>query len=63
MFNKYLGSILRHAFTVAAGALGAIGVSEVQQAQFIAINSEIILSVLIYGIGQSASFIRIQKTK
>lgn len=61
MFNKYLGSILRHAFTVAAGALGAIGVSEAQQAQFIAINSEIILSVLIYGVGQSLSFLKVSK--
>lgn len=61
MFNKYLGSILRHGLTVAAGALAAIGVSEAQQAQFIAINSEIILSVLIYGVGQSLSFLKVSK--
>lgn len=61
MFNRYLGSLLRHGLTVAAGALGAIGVNEAQQAQFIAVNSEIVLAVVIYGIGQALSFLKEQK--
>lgn len=61
MFNNYLGSILRHGLTVAAGALGAIGVSEAQQAQFVAVNTEIVLAVLVYGIGQALSFLKEQR--
>lgn len=61
MFNKYIGSILRHALTVAAGALGAIGVSEAQQSQFILVNSDVILAILLYAIGQALSFLKTQK--
>ncbi len=61
MINKYLGSVIRHALTVVAGALGVVGLSEAQAAQFVTVNAEVIGAIVLYALGQGLSFIKINK--
>lgn len=61
ILDKYLGGVVRHMLTFLAGILVAYGLSEGQTAQFVAVNTEVIVGVLSYVIGQGLSFVNTKK--
>lgn len=61
VLDRYLGGVVRHFLTFLAGVLVAYGLSEAQSAQFVAVNTEVIMGVLSYVLGQGLSFINTKK--
>lgn len=55
--NKYVASLIRHALTIVAGWLAAIGLSEELIHQFTVANFEVLLAVALWLVAQGWSLL------